>query len=150
MRPGQPNACPVRDEPEWTRSAITPSVPQLHALRPFLTPLERAYNEYGSSLTYISDDVVLVWHPLLAFSQWTQSQFIVDFVGYNCAEQFMVASKARLFSGDTALSALFASNDPREQKRLGRQVRHFSPALWQDECQAIVLRGNLANFSQNE
>ena len=62
----------------------------------------------------------------------------------------MMASKARLFGDDTALSAILASNDPREQKRLGRQVRHFDLALWQDECEAIVLRGNLAKFSQNE
>ena len=74
----------------------------------------------------------------------------VDFVEYNCAEQFMMASKARLFGDDTALFAILASNDPREQKRLGRQVRHFDPALWQDECEAIVLRGNLTKFSQNE
>ena len=59
-------------------------------------------------------------------------------------------SKARLFGDDTALSAILASNDPREQKRLGRQVRHFDPALWQDECEAVVLRGILAKFSQNE
>ena len=61
-----------------------------------------------------------------------------------------MASKARLFGDDTALSAILAPNEPREQKRLGRQVRHVDPALWQDECEAIVLRGNLAKFSQNE
>ena len=62
----------------------------------------------------------------------------------------MMASKARLFGDATALSAILASTDPREQKRLGRQVRHFDPALWQDECETIVLRGYLAKFSQNE
>ena len=61
-----------------------------------------------------------------------------------------MASKVRLFGDDTALSAILASDDPREQKRLGRQVRHFDPALWQDECETIVLRGNLAKFSQIE
>ena len=35
----------------------------------------------------------------------------MDFVEYNCAEQFMMASKARLFGDDTALSAILASND---------------------------------------
>ena len=62
----------------------------------------------------------------------------------------MMTSKARLFGDDTVLSAILASNFPREQKRLGRQVRHFYPALWQDECEAFVLQGNLAKFSQNE
>ena len=62
----------------------------------------------------------------------------------------MMASKARLFGDDTALSAILASDDPREQKRLGRQVRHFHPELWQSECENIVLHGTLAKFSHNE
>ena len=62
----------------------------------------------------------------------------------------MMASKARLFGDDTALSAILASDDPREQKRLGRHVRHFDPELWQSECENIVLHGNFVNISQNE
>ena len=61
----------------------------------------------------------------------------------------MMASKARLFGDDTALSAILASNDPREQKRLGRRVRHFDHELWQSLCDTIVLQGTLAKFSQN-
>ena len=62
----------------------------------------------------------------------------------------MMASKARLFGDDTALSTILASDDPREKKRLGRHVRHFDHELWQSECKNIVLHGNLAKFSQNE
>ena len=62
----------------------------------------------------------------------------------------MMASKARLFGDDTALSAILATKDPREQKRLGRYVRLFDPVLWRPECEHIVLHGNLAKFSQNE
>ena len=63
----------------------------------------------------------------------------------------MMASKARLFGDDTALSAILATKDPREQKRLGRHVRLFDPELlWRSECKHIVLHGNLAKFSQNK
>ena len=62
----------------------------------------------------------------------------------------MMASKARLFGDDTALSAILATKDLREQKRLGRHVRLFDPELMRSECEHIVLHGNLANFSQNE
>ena len=62
----------------------------------------------------------------------------------------MMASKARLFGDDTALSAILATKDPRKQKRLGRHVRLFDPELWRSECEHIVLHGNLAKFSQNE
>ena len=147
---GQHNDCPDRDDTERTRPVTTPSVSPSRDLRPLFVPLEHAYVAYDASLTYISDDVVLFWHPPSVFSQWTLSPFTVDLVEYNCTEQFMMASKARLFGNDTALSAILASDDPREQKRLGRQVRHFDPELWQSECENTVLHGNLAKFSQNE
>ena len=147
---GQHNDCPDRYDTKRTRPVTTPSVPFSHDLRPPFVPLEHAYAAYDASLTYISDDVVLVWHPPSVFSQWTLSPFTVDLVEYNCAEQFMMASKARLFGDDTAVSAILASDDPREQKRLGRQVRHFDPELWQSACENIVLHGNLVKSSQNE
>ena len=148
--PGQHNACPDRDDTERTQPVTTPSGPLSHDLRPPFVPLELAYATYDASITYISDDVVLFWRSLPAFSQWTPSPLTVDLVEYNCAEQFMMASKARLFGDDTALSAILASDDPREQKRFGRQVRHFDHDLWQTEGETIVLRRNPAKFSQNE
>ena len=131
---GQHNACPDRNDTEQTRPVTTPSIPLSHDLRPPSVPLELVYATYDASLTYISDDVVLFWHQPSAFSQWTPSPFTVDFVEYNCVEQFMMASKARLFGDDTALSVILASDDPREQKRLGRQVRYFDHDLWQTDC----------------
>ena len=147
---GQHNDCPDHDNIERTRPVTTPSIPPSHDLRPPFVPLEHAYAAYDASLTYISDDVVLFWHPPSVFSQWALSPFTVNLVEYNCAEQFMMASKARLFGDDTALSAILASDDPRQQKRLGRQVRHFDLELWQSECENIVFNGNYAKFSQNE
>ena len=146
----QHNDCLDRENTERTRPVTTPSVSPSHDLRPPFVPLEHAYAAYDASLTYISDDVVLFCHPPSVFSQWTPSPFTVDLVEYNCAEQFMVASKARLFGDDTALSATLASDDPREQKYLGRHVRHFDHDFWQQECENSALRGNLAKFYQNE
>ena len=70
---GQHNDCPDRDDTEWTRPVTTPSVPPSHDLHPPFVPLEHAYAAYDASLsnTYISDDVVLFWHPPSVFSQWT-------------------------------------------------------------------------------
>ena len=147
---GQHKASLDRDDSERTRPVTTPSVSPSHDLSPPFVPLEHAYAAYDASLTYTSDDVVLFWHPPSAFSQWTLSPFTVDLVEYNYAEQFMMASKVRLFGDDTALSAILATKDPREQKRLGRHVRPFDPELWRSECEHIVLHGNLAKFSQNE
>ena len=147
---GQHKDCPDRDDTERTRPVTISSVSLSHDLRPPFVPLEQVNATYDASLAYISDDVVLFWYPPSVFSQWTLSPFTVDLVEYNCAEQFTMASKARLFGDDTALSAILASDDPREQKRLGRQVRNFDHYLWQSECEKIVLHGNLAKCFLNE
>ena len=62
----------------------------------------------------------------------------------------MMASEARLFSDDSTLSAIHATDDPREHKRLDRQVRHFDHDSWLHKRENNALRGNLAKFSQNE
>ena len=61
----------------------------------------------------------------------TPSPFTVDLVEYDCTEQFMMGSKAHLFGDGLALSTILANDDPREQKRLDRHVRHFDHELWQ-------------------
>ena len=61
-----------------------------------------------------------------------------------------MASNARLFGDDLALSAILATDDPREQKCLDRHIRHFDHDFWQQECEQSVLRGNLAKSSQND
>ncbi|CAN0379061.1 unnamed protein product [Ascophyllum nodosum] len=55
----------------------------------------------------------------------------------------MMASKARLFGDDSALSAILATDDLREeQKCIGRQIRHFNHESWQQKqkCENIVLQ----------
>ena len=86
-------------------------------------------------------------NPPSASSKWTPSPLIVDLVEYNCAERFTMTTKVHLVGDDLALSAIFATDDPREQLRSGRQVRYFNHDLWQQECEYIVLRGNLVKFS---
>ena len=119
-------------------------------IRQHFVPLDTAHGTYDAWLTYISDDVVLFWQAPSVFSRWTPSPFTVGLVNYTCVEQFMMASKARLFGDDSALSAILATDDPREQKRIGRQIRHFDHESWQQKCENIVLQGNLAKFSQND
>lgn len=82
-------------------------------------------------------------------SQWAESYFTVDSVTYNCAEQYMMAEKARLFGDHEALDKIMASSDPRTQKALGRQVKNFDKDTWEKEAKLIVYRGNFAKFTQN-
>ena len=90
------------------------------------------------------------------FSQWTPSVFVIDDVEYSCAEQYMMAEKARLFEDDDILEEIMEAEDPGVQKALGRQVSNFDADIWAEDedngrprCWNIVWRGNMAKFSQN-
>jgi len=83
------------------------------------------------------------------FSQWHPSPFIIDGVAYSCAEQYMMAEKARLF-GDTKREAMImATTSPEDQKRYGRMVTGFDDKVWKANAKAIVKRGSVAKFEQN-
>ncbi len=82
-------------------------------------------------------------------SQWHPAAFTVDEVAYTCAEQFMMAEKARLFGDEEARAQILATGSPREHKALGRRVKGFDASRWTDACREIVYRGNVAKFTQN-
>ena len=90
------------------------------------------------------------------FSQWHPCSFRLDGERYNCAEQFMMAEKARYFMDDNVLNAIMRADHPRDQKQLGREVSGFDAAEWEHKeangrpyCWNIVYRGNVAKFSQD-
>lgn len=83
------------------------------------------------------------------FSQWYAAGFVLDDLAYRTAEHYMMAEKARLFGDDVALAKILRSRFPAEVKRFGREIAAFDEDRWQAERFAIVVRGNLAKFSQN-
>ena len=83
-------------------------------------------------------------------SQWYPCGFEVDGFYYNCAEQFMMAEKARLLHDEETLSKIMQAYDPMEQKKLGRRVQGYDNDVWKACCFDVVVRGNIAKFSQNE
>ena len=83
-------------------------------------------------------------------SQWYPAAFEVGGQRYATAEHFMMAEKARLFGDEATRAAMLAARKPGEVKALGRQVQGFDEAKWQAARYNIVVRGNLAKFSQNE
>ena len=82
-------------------------------------------------------------------SQWYPSQFMIDGVTYNCAEQYMMAMKAVLFNDADALQIIMDTNNPKIQKAAGRTVQGFDQILWEQNCKLYVYRANLAKFMQN-
>ena len=84
------------------------------------------------------------------FSQWERRDFIVDGTQYNCCEQYMMASKARLFDDKEAERRIMRKTHPSDQKALGRLVRNFDAGKWNDVARDFVYEGNYAKFSQHE
>lgn len=82
-------------------------------------------------------------------SQWWMCDFTVNGVLYSCAEQYMMAEKARLFQDEEMLDRIMHAKYPKEIKAYGRAVKNFSQAVWENACYELVKRGNLAKFSQN-
>ena len=83
------------------------------------------------------------------FSQWYRCSFVVDGVTFNCAEQFMMHGKAKLFDDTEVAQKILAADHPRDHKALGRKVRHFDDGAWKRAREDIVLDGNRAKFTQN-
>lgn len=86
-------------------------------------------------------------HP---FSQWHKCTFDLDGFVFNSAEQYMMYSKALLFDDRHILEKVLQSNDVKEQKMLGRQVKNFDLTYWNSHALDFIVKGNLAKFTQNE
>lgn len=61
----------------------------------------------------------------------------------------MMAEKARLFGDDEALQRVLVAKTPAEAKKIGRLVKNFEPALWDENKYQSVVEGNLHKFSQH-
>jgi hypothetical protein len=81
------------------------------------------------------------------FSQWYPCEFEIDGIKYNCTEQFMMASKAKVFGDKETLKKIMSTDAPWLQKKLGRGVKGFSIPLWSKASREIAYMGNLAKFS---
>lgn len=54
-----------------------------------------------------------------------------------------------MFGDDDIRQKMLASNDPKEIKALGRQVKNFDAETWKRVSPDIVVKGNLHKFRQN-
>ena len=83
-------------------------------------------------------------------SQWYPCSFEIDSIVYRSAEHFMMAEKARLFKSSEVLERIVAAKSPAEAKKLGRLVKGFDDSKWNAERFGIVVRGNVAKFTQDD
>jgi ribA/ribD-fused uncharacterized protein len=94
------------------------------------------------------DDFVFFWSG--PYSQWYPSVFALEGRTYNCAEQYMMYCKAKLFGDHESARQIYAAKDPAVQKQLGRAVAGFDEDTWKLFREGVVFQGSLAKYSQNE
>ena len=90
------------------------------------------------------------WETRSPFSQWHPSDFTLEGIQFNCAEQYMMYKKAQLFEDKQIAEQILLTKKPRDQKALGRRVRNFDSDTWNNHCKQIVYEANHAKFTQNE
>lgn len=82
-------------------------------------------------------------------SQWHASPFKWNGIKYYCAEQFMMAEKARLFGDEETRQQILKTTSPAEHKKLGRMVKNYDDDVWVGNRYDIVYVGNFLKFAQN-
>lgn len=84
------------------------------------------------------------------FSQWDDSNFEFAGMQFNRAEQFMMLCKAVLFEDFEIADKVMSTDNPREQKKLGRKVRGFDIDIWSKVARDFVYVGSYCKFTQSE
>lgn len=79
------------------------------------------------STDIVTDEYVFFYGGI--YSQWFPCEFVIFNQHYNCAEQFMMAQKAIMFKDIDTLNKILVSQDPYEQKQLGKQVKGFDKTI---------------------
>ncbi len=83
-------------------------------------------------------------------SQWFPANFEINGIRYSTAEQYMMATKARLFDDLETEQQILSAKNPAKAKKLGRMVENFNEDTWNQNRFQIVVEANIAKFTQNK
>ena len=83
-------------------------------------------------------------------SQWWPCKFKSNGIVYNCAEQYMMSEKAKLFKDDEIYQLILQESSQKQIKAYGRKIKNFNDEEWNKHKINIVIQGNILKFSQNE
>lgn len=97
----------------------------------------------------MNPNYTLFWQNRSPFSNWYPSKFTWNGINFTRGEQYMMYMKAMAF-GDAAIAAkILATDNPREQKDLGRAVSGYVDATWAAIREDVMVDGLFEKFNQN-
>lgn len=82
-------------------------------------------------------------------SNWHIKDFVVKGITFNCIEQYMMYSKAKLFGDEITAEKILKEPKQSKQKALGRDVKPYDDTIWSNLREKVVTAGLLHKFSQN-
>lgn len=82
-------------------------------------------------------------------SNWATSPFQLNGQRFNCAEQYIMWSKAVAMGDEATREQIMATKEPRRQKALGRQVQPWKERIWAQRREPVMLEAARAKFQQN-
>lgn len=83
-------------------------------------------------------------------SNWTISPFVIDDKHFNCVEQYMMYEKANCFNDLETAQMILMEKNPKNQKKLGREVKNYDDSVWDRVRYNVVLKGTVEKYHQNE
>lgn len=89
------------------------------------------------------------WKNRSPFSNWYPSIFTHKNITYSRGEQYMMYQKAIMFGDINVAQAILLTNNPKEQKDLGRMVANYDEIVWSDKRVEIMVEGLFEKFNQN-
>lgn len=81
----------------------------------------------------------LFWGQASPFSNWRAGKITLDGFDYSCGEQRMMHCKAALFGDLAASERVLASPSPWSQKQIGRSIRGYDEAVWEDDRMPMMI-----------
>ena len=100
----------------------------------------------------VTDKHVCFWNEWP--SNWHPAEFDVEVNDVKChfynTEQYFMYMKAIVFGDEEIAKQILEDGDPKKVKALGRKIQNYDEAVWNKKRYQIMLKANVAKFSQNE
>ena len=90
------------------------------------------------------------WYPCHFIESASETDPVTFSIHYYSAEQYIMAHKALLFNDKESFSQIIHDADPANAKKLGRNVKNFNQAVWDEWKWKIAANGIYLKFSQNK
>lgn len=93
------------------------------------------------------DDYIAFWGS--CFSNFFPTRFYLDGRYWTSSEKYFMYQKAITFGDEEIAEKILSSNEPKECKNFGRQVKNFDSKKWDEVKEEVMYKAVKAKFEQD-